>query len=236
MDVRLKPRCVCRATTQVKIKEKWNYGPIPIRDSRELLSAVVSYRPPPGRVLDLGCGPKDQAKPFRHLGYEYLGVDVDGSNADTIADAHNLPFDDLSFDVVFSYAVLEHLHSPFVAIREVERVLKPGGVYVGTVSQGEPFHASYFHHTAWGLLSLVQSTETMTPLRLWAGQSTLGALGSMGKYPRVIRALISAVDFADRKMPWLAPRRQMLDARARLMEEIYRAGSICFVVAKSKPR
>jgi SAM-dependent methyltransferase len=156
-------------------------GPIPIRDSRELLSAVASYRPPPGRVLDLGCGPKDQAKPFRHLGYEYFGVDVNGTNADMIADAHNLPFDGSSFDVVFSYAVLEHLHSPFVAIREVERVLKPDGIYVGTVSQGEPFHASYFHHTAWGLLSLVRTTKTLTARRLWAGQSTLGALSSMGR-------------------------------------------------------
>jgi SAM-dependent methyltransferase len=46
-----------------------------------------------------------------------------------VADARRLPFPDESFDVVFSYSVLQHLRKEDVlaALREVRRVLKPGG-------------------------------------------------------------------------------------------------------------
>ena len=74
------------------------------------------------------------------IGYRYVGVDYSSSSADLLADAHSIPFGDNTFECVFSYAVLEHLHLPFLAIREIERVLSPSGLFVGTVSQGEPFH------------------------------------------------------------------------------------------------
>jgi SAM-dependent methyltransferase len=45
-------------------------------------------------------------------------------------DAHRLPFAAESFDFVFSCSFLHHMHHPAEVIREVGRVLKPGGVYV----------------------------------------------------------------------------------------------------------
>jgi ubiquinone/menaquinone biosynthesis C-methylase UbiE len=107
------------------------------RDSRELISEMIGSVLPNGRVLDLGCGPKDQAKPIESVGYRYVGVDYSSSLADLLADARSIPFRDSTFECVFSYAVLEHLHSPFLAIRKIERVLSPNGLFVGTVSQGE---------------------------------------------------------------------------------------------------
>jgi SAM-dependent methyltransferase len=115
-------------------------GPSPVRDSREFLSVMQSLLPSGGRVLDLGCGPRDQAGPIEHLGYSYVGVDYTNQNADLLADAHSMPFKDASFDCVFSFAVFEHLHDPVVAIQEVARVLKPGGFFIGNLSQGKPFH------------------------------------------------------------------------------------------------
>ena len=64
------------------------------------------------QVLDLGCGPRDQAKIFDYLRCEYVGIDFTSTEADIKADAHCLPFVSESLDVVFSYAVLEHLHKP----------------------------------------------------------------------------------------------------------------------------
>ena len=52
-----------------------------------------------------------------------------------------------SIDLVFSYAVFEHLHNPDLAAAEVARVLLPDGLFFGVVSQGEPFYKSYSHHT-----------------------------------------------------------------------------------------
>jgi ubiquinone/menaquinone biosynthesis C-methylase UbiE len=51
--------------------------------------------------------------------------------ADTVAlvaaDAHRLPFEDGSFDLVFSSSAIEHLRDPAAAFGEVHRVLQPGG-------------------------------------------------------------------------------------------------------------
>ena len=73
---------------------------------------------------------------------------------DFIADAHALPFADEMFSYVYSLAVFEHLHSPWIAADEIYRVLKPGGeVYVLTAftqhMHGYPDH--YFNMTTSGL-------------------------------------------------------------------------------------
>ena len=208
-------------------------GPSGERDSRELMSEMISSVPANGRVLDLGCGTGDQARAITSAGYQYVGVDYSNSSADVLADAHSIPFVDSSFECVFSYAVLEHLHSPHVAIREIERVLRPGGLFIGTVSQGEPFHASYFHHTTWGLAALAASSTAMRLSRLWCGPGTLLSLATMGRYPKVIRTLISAVDRIDTWAPWLAPRREYWSQREKQLDALHRAGSICFVMEKA---
>ena len=193
----------------------------------------MRYAAPGAAVLDLGCGPRDQATPIEYPGYRYLGVDYSGKDADLLVDAHALPFKLASFDVVFSYAVLEHLHNPFVALAEIVRVLKPGGVYVGTVSQGEPFHDSYFHHTAWGMLSVVGSQSALEVRRLWATGDTLFSLARMGRYPKVIRALLRIVATVDRHVTWLAPRRARWPDAQKRLEALYRTGSVGFVMRKT---
>jgi SAM-dependent methyltransferase len=182
--------------------------------------------------LDLGCGPRDQAVPIDHLGHKYVGIDISNAAADILADAHSIPFKSMTFDCVLSYATLEHLHNPFLAITEVERVLKPGGIFVGTVSQGEPFHASYFHHTVWGLISLVTAATSMSILRMWASGDTLGSLARMGRYPKVIKSLLRALNLINEKVPYLAPRKMKWSQEEKRLDELYRAGSICFVMQK----
>ena len=207
-------------------------GPSAIRDSRELMSEMKNYLGSKGLVLDLGCGPRDQAIPVHYMGYQYVGVDYSNQKADILADAHAIPFKDKTFDCVLSYAVLEHLHNPFICVSEIERVLRPGGVYIGTVSQGEPFHDSYFHHTAWGFISLVSSITTLQIKRIWSSGDTLASLSRMGRYPRVIRQLLKLIDKIHISIPWLAPRKMKWPERERRLDIIHKAGSVCFVVQK----
>ena len=208
-------------------------GPSAIRDSSELFSAAEPWLARGARLLDLGCGPRDQAAPAAYLGLDYVGIDFDSPSADLRADAHAIPFQDGTFDAVIAYAVVEHLYNPFVAAAEVARVLKSGGIFFGAVSQGEPFHESYFHHTALGVMSVMREAG-LEVKRLWPSYDTLHALAGMGRYPRAIRLLIETVNRVDRMFPFLAPRAFFkTSARAKDLERLYRGASICFLAFKS---
>lgn len=81
---------------------------------------------------------------------------------DYVVDAHSLPFENDTFDFVYSLAVFEHLHSPWVAAKEIYRVLKPGGkVYILTAfmqhMHGYPSH--YFNMTTMGLKRIFSDFE-----------------------------------------------------------------------------
>lgn len=207
-------------------------GPKALRDSSELFSAAEAWLQPDAKLLDLGCGPRDQYVPASHYRLRYVGVDYDSREADLLADAHAVPFRDGAFDAVLSYAVLEHLYNPQLALREVARVLRPGGVFFGAVSQGEPYHQSFFHHTALGVLAVFEQAG-FTIERLWPSYDTLRALARMGRYPRAIRLLIDAVDAIDRALPILAPRKHFrASAREKQLDALHRAASLCFVARK----
>jgi SAM-dependent methyltransferase len=60
----------------------------------------------------------------------YLAVDLTSPLADVLADVTNLPMEDESFDMVLCIHVLEHVLDDRAAIREIHRVLKPGGLAV----------------------------------------------------------------------------------------------------------
>lgn len=206
-------------------------GPRGIRDGRELLSVLQQSLGSPGTVLDLGCGPRDQADPVLSLGHRYVGIDYSNPNADLLADAHSLPFRSGSFDFVLSFAVLEHLHNPFLALNEIRRVLKPGGIMCGTVSLGEPFHGSFLHHSAWGVVSVCRANH-FEIMRLWPTQDTLKALSTMGRYPRVIRVLLKMLDRIHSGMPFLAPRKMRWPQREKYIDRLHRAASIGFVIRR----
>ncbi len=109
-----------------------------------------------GVVLDHCCGENTIEAEAKHFGYEWIGFDHAGDLATVKGDAHNLPFDDNSFDIVWSDAVLEHVYDPWKVVQEIKRVLKPNGFYIGSVAFMEPYHGhSYFHMSPRGLYYLL---------------------------------------------------------------------------------
>ena len=89
-----------------------------------LIQAGVARR---GSVTDLSPG---MVKVAIRNG-ESLGLDIDGR----VADAEGIPYGDDTFDLVVGHAVLHHIPDVELALREVIRVLKPGGRFVFA---GEP--------------------------------------------------------------------------------------------------
>jgi SAM-dependent methyltransferase len=92
-----------------------------------------------GRILDVGCGPGDDAQRLAARGHQVTAVDVEASAAwEKAADgvtfvecsAERLPFPNGSFDAVLERDALHHVEEPGRALREMRRVLRPGGIAV----------------------------------------------------------------------------------------------------------
>jgi SAM-dependent methyltransferase len=89
------------------------------------------------QILDLGAGAGNELMNFRGLVKHDCGVDPNGRVLDNpyldearVGFGEKIPYDDESFDLVFSSNVLEHLEKPEEVFKEVSRVLKPGGIFL----------------------------------------------------------------------------------------------------------
>lgn len=83
--------------------------------------------------MDFGCGSKPYRTLFNNV-TEYVGVDYDSpghphtnEQIDIFYDGKHLPFGDDHFDSVFSTEVFEHIFNLPEILRELNRVMKPGG-------------------------------------------------------------------------------------------------------------
>jgi ubiquinone/menaquinone biosynthesis C-methylase UbiE len=94
------------------------------------------------RVLEIGCGLGTDGAQFAKAGAVYTGVDLTDAAVELAqkrfelfdlpgsfrtADAENLDFADESFDLVYSHGVLHHTPDTVRAVKEIHRVLRPGG-------------------------------------------------------------------------------------------------------------
>ncbi|HEY5137501.1 MAG TPA: class I SAM-dependent methyltransferase [Candidatus Nanopelagicales bacterium] len=96
-----------------------------------------------GHVTDLSPGMVEVAvRNGRGLGFEVEG---------RVADAESIPYDDESFDLVVGHAVLHHIPDLDLAMREVLRVLKPGGrfVFAGEPTQRGDWVARRLSRATW---------------------------------------------------------------------------------------
>jgi SAM-dependent methyltransferase len=194
-------------------------------------------------LLELGCGERRCEPYLAARNYRYVGADVDlrGIGPHVRVDAHNLPFQDHAFDLYLSLAVYEHLQCPLLAALEGLRVLRPGGLFVGTAAFVYGFHdrASFHHMTHAGLLWTLRSAG-FEVLRLWPDwtwtqsipQMAFGG-GSEGLPWRIAaRASLAVLEWSFTRASNLARRlagkhRLDLPARAAAM-----AGSLTFVARR----
>ena len=106
-----------------------------LNDIRMLeLESVLPYLPAKGRVLEIGAGTGRQAQALAERGLEVSAIDIPSSDYVEHRlfpvqdyDGSTIPFEDSSFDVVYSSNTLEHVRDLTRMHAEIARVLKPGG-------------------------------------------------------------------------------------------------------------
>lgn len=148
---------------------------------------VRKYLPPGGRVLDVGCGSALVADRIRDMDATYVGFDFGGHHIEYAAkkyaditdrrlgtvfargDAQQMPFRDSSADVVVFSEVIEHLLQPELAVWEIARVLKPGGVLVMTTNNASevPLRSPLSHLFAWLEKAFGADHPKLISLRPW---------------------------------------------------------------------
>ena len=130
------------------------------------------------RVLDAGAGAAPYRPLFTHCDYVTQdwpqSVHGAGRPPDVLADLHELPLDDATFDFVLCTEVLEHVIDPARVLAELRRILRPGGWLLLTTPFVMELHEEpydFFRYTPYALRSLVESAglcvERVEPLTGW---------------------------------------------------------------------
>jgi SAM-dependent methyltransferase len=107
---------------------------------------LLPHLRPGMRLLDCGAGPgtitlglAEAVAPGEVVGIDISPIQVERASALAeecgvtnvrfeVGDINALPFADDSFDVAFAHTVLMHLRDPVAALREMRRVVRPGGI------------------------------------------------------------------------------------------------------------
>jgi SAM-dependent methyltransferase len=126
-------------------QDHWNETPLFLTEQERYsaypwLFEVAEFKKHAGdKVLEIGCGTGADLLQFARHGAIATGIDLTSSHVELArrrlgglaqvsqADMRQLPFADDSFDYIYSHGVLHHSDEPEKVIREMFRVLRPGG-------------------------------------------------------------------------------------------------------------
>jgi SAM-dependent methyltransferase len=109
------------------------------RERRSVLAKLLKQLGSPGTALDIGAACGGNTRVLRDSGWQVTALDASEAGTQFCrqrgvtairGDATHLPFADMSLDLVVAYDVLEHIEDDAEAVREVRRVLRPGGHFL----------------------------------------------------------------------------------------------------------
>jgi len=195
-------------TDQPLTREKYTHGHAPAtvrqhgrRTADEAAAFLLPELKPGMRVLDVGCGPgsitlglAQHVAPGQVIGLDLSRETLESARANAVArgvqnlryeegSVYELRFPDASFDVAYAHQVFQHLREPAAALREMLRVVRPGGLIA-------------VRDVDWG-------TATYWPLDPWIDRfidthmKTFARNGGDPRMGRELRALFNAAGVTD---------------------------------------
>ncbi len=122
-------------------------APPPKRDFgvTEAIAHILAQQPD-ARLLVIGAGDTTLRGKVTYTDVAF------GRNVACIADAHDLPFLDGAFDACVACAVLEHVADPYRCVREITRILRPGGYVFAETPFMQPVHMGAYDFTRFTFL------------------------------------------------------------------------------------
>lgn len=161
--------------------------------SRLLDAHVQPRNEGPRRLLDVGCASGLFLESMQALpGWQVEGVELNettaratGARLDVPVFAGPLEHADFAadlFDAITMWDVLEHLHNPFASLRELRRILRPGGVLFVRVPDGASYVAKLCGKY-WSGYDLPRHMSVFTPRTLACMLSAAGFRRMLVRYP-----------------------------------------------------
>jgi len=153
----------------------------------DLENALARISPPPRDVLDIFCGTRPY-EDFLPSTARCVGLDVE-ENPYGVADVASdefLPFPDESFDLVTCIQAFHYVRDPAEGVREIRRVLRPGGIVVITVTHVWEYDRTVLEHRFSG-------PELAHLLRDWDGVEVKENGGRVVTWVTVTTSLLKSV-------------------------------------------
>lgn len=136
------------------------------------------------RVVDIGCGQKPYLPLVADRAATYRGLDVvEGPEVDDVGASDALPYDDASFDLAICTQVLEHVADPVATVREIRRVLVPGGAALISTHGVFVYHPApvdsdqdYWRWTHAGLVRLLRNAGEWRGIEVTPNRNAIACL------------------------------------------------------------
>ena len=154
------------------LTEYLNCAPISLALIRAIECKIMASIPFIHPVLDLGCG-DGLFSNILFKNRDFIDAAIDTSETEVelaykktvyreikVADAHDIPYHDESFNFILANDLFHHLQNPLVALNEASRVLNPGGLLCFTV----PTFIPAFHIKAFATLMQSKFIQSFSPM------------------------------------------------------------------------